>query len=177
MEHDPENESGDYEAERDAGSSQLANDDLRTGRGAPPAALAFYVMLKRQDPFYVASRLGVMLLVLVLIALTAYFVTGRQPVGYLGITTLHDPSCSVAVSDFCASNPLRGVDVHIDGTSHGSSPDMVLTTGADGRVLVSLSPGDYRVWGDVAGDLHGITAPAPTIVADQTVEVRVYFNR
>jgi hypothetical protein len=173
MENEPEGLSGEPDVERTNEPLEHTAANYPWGIGGPPAVMALYSRFKRPYQFDIPSRRTWILLAIGFVALTAYLVATRAPLGQLAITTVPDATCRVDVSGYCASNPIPWADVRI---SEGG-PEMVVTSGADGRVVVGLMPGEYSVGGSEVGDLHGTGSVTAVVSAGQTVEVQVTFTR
>lgn len=173
MDRDPESGPDEYQEERDGEPLEHTAANYPWGIGGPPSAMALYSLFKRPYRFDMPSRRVWILLAIGFVALTVYLLASRPPTGYLAITTVPDPTCSVEVSGYCASNPIPWADVRIDGAGQG----IVVTSGADGRVLVGLKPGEYSVVGDVVGDLRGIKFVEAVVRAEETTQVQVTFTR
>jgi hypothetical protein len=140
-----------------------------------PGGMALYARFRRPYGFDIGSRRFWLLLAVGFVLLTAYLVATRPALGHLAITTVPDPSCRVEVSGLCASNPIPWADVSID--SAGGPPVMAATSGADGRVVVDLSPGRYSVDPRAVGDLVGMLNAEAVVTAGQTTAVTVTYGR
>jgi hypothetical protein len=87
----------------------------------------------------------------------------------VSITAAAGPVCPVEKPNdpACAPRPVRGAIVHIvddSGQVIGSA-----VTAPDGRVIITVAPGDYTITADAVEGLMGTPAPVPVTVVEGTM--------